>query len=360
MGLGRFLYDNKVTFDVTVTVSSLRDGMVTSALKNGTGSAVITAGGIYAGNEDLEYVVEIDSIAGGAEVGKATFKWSDGSGAWNASVVTTDSVEITLNNGVTVKWASGTGADFVVGDKWYFKGVNLFNAEKMIDMNRDSRYRSAELESPNTITIDLGTAREVEALILFDHNLTSAATITLEADDAATFDSDVGNPQFTEAVTWAEEKILHYLSAATTKRYWRVKITDLANGDQFIEIGELFLGPYMEPSVNYSIGSSRGINILSEVNKSPYGVRRNRFYNVQRDLKYQYEAITQGDMDNLESMLSSILSRSEGILKPFYFNEDSASPSDVWMVYIDRLPRKRRFGSYYDVDMSMTEVVTSV
>jgi len=147
MGNARFLYDNLITDESMLSVSSLRLGIVTAALKDGTGSAVLNPSGNYSGTTDLEYIIEIDSIAGGAEVGQATFRWSDGGGSWDASSVTTSATNILLNNGIYINWTTGSGADFVVGDRWYFKGINLFNAGKMIDLNRDHRYRSSGLDS---------------------------------------------------------------------------------------------------------------------------------------------------------------------------------------------------------------------
>ncbi len=77
MGKCRFLFSNFITDESMLAVSSLRTGIVTSALKEGTGSAILNTSGDYGGSTDLEYIVEIDSIAGGAEVGQATFRWSD-------------------------------------------------------------------------------------------------------------------------------------------------------------------------------------------------------------------------------------------------------------------------------------------
>lgn len=147
MGLCRFIYDNLITDEDMISVSSLRSGIATQAKKEGTGSAVIATSGNYSGSTDLEYIVECDSVAGGAEVGSATFRWSDGGGTWDASGVTTPAVATELNNDVNIAFTSGFGDDFVVGDTWYFKGVNLFNAEKMIDRDRDTSFRSKKLDS---------------------------------------------------------------------------------------------------------------------------------------------------------------------------------------------------------------------
>jgi hypothetical protein len=357
----RFLYDNLINLADMISVSSLRTGFVTAALKSGTGSAVITTGGNFSGSEDIEYIVEIDSIAAGAEVGLATFKWSDGGGSWNASGVTTDSSPVTLNNGVTVQWASGAGADFVVGDKWYLKGVNLFNAGKMIDWDRDSEYRSQDLEAPNTIIIDFGSAQEVTALVIFDHNFTSGVTLTLDADDAVTFDSDGGNPQFTEAVTYAADKILHYLSTATMKHYWRLSVIDAANPDGYISIGEIFLGTYFAPTENFDFGqASRGTKSLLDSVRNQYGAAKKRFYNRKKEFSYRFSIISETDMDGFETMLAAIADRDTGIINPLYFNEDSSETGDFWMVELESLPRELSLNSRYSTLMEMTEAVRSV
>ena len=361
MGKARFLYQNYITDETMLAVSSLRTGVVTSALKEGTGSATLNTSGDFSGSTDLEYTIEIDSIAGGAEVGQATFKWSDGSGAWNAVGVTTSAVNITLNNGVQINWTTGSGADFVVGDKWYFKGVNLFNAGKMIDLDRDHRYRSSALESPNTITITLTAEQLVNALILYDHNLSATATIALWGDDAATFDSDGGNAQVIESVTWAADKILHYLTTADrTKRYWQIRITDTANTDGYIEIGELYLGSYLELSRNYTEGFERATETLKEVNEMKSGVTRNWYYSSREVFELEFNLMPAADIVNMRAMFAAITSRATGQLLPFYLNMDSAVPVDTWLVEIEELPVTHKTKTFYEMDLELKERAVSV
>jgi hypothetical protein len=358
MGDHRFLYDNKITAATMLSVSSLRSGTVTSAMKDGDGSAVISVGGSFSGNSDAEYIVEIDSIAGGAEVEQATFKWSDGGGSWNATGVTTAHTAITLNNGVTVCWpVHGAGADFVVGDRWYFKGINLFSPAMLIDLDRDHRYRSAGLGSPNTITVDLGSARAIQALILMDHNLTLNATITLKGNNA---DAGWGSPLFSESVTWAADKILHYLSATQTYRYWQIEIADGSNSDNYIEIGELFLGPYMELTRNYKEGFSETTEFLRDVNTTPYGVERSRHYNTRMSFSYEFNAMLAADVTAMKALVSSVSSRAAGTFKPFWFNKDSATPEETHLVKLTSLPVNHLTRIYYNMSLDFREEVTSV
>jgi hypothetical protein len=363
MSKARFLYNNLISVESMITVSSLKSGIVvTSAKKTGTGSATLAPSGSFSGAADTEYTVEIDSIAAGAEVGQATFRWRDGSvTGWNATNVTTSAVNILLNNDVYIKHTAGTGADFVLGDKWQFKGINLFNPAKMIDFDRDHVYRSAALEAPNTITINFGAGREVKALILFDHNLTSAAVITLEADAAATFDSGAGGaPQFTESITWAADKILHYLTTATTKQYWRVKITDAANPYAYIEIAELYLGSYMELSNNYVYGEPTDTIFLETINSTPYGIERKRYHNTLESFTLDFAGAPDTDITAIKAMLATLSNRATGQRKPLYFNHNPAISSDVLLVDVTSFPRQNTFIDRNGFSLDMKEVARSV
>ena len=113
------------------------------------------------------------------------------------------------------------------------------------------------------------------------HFLHAFVRVLLEGDDAATFDSDAGSAQFSEAIAHNEEIILHYLSAAETRRYWRLSIADPGNPDGYIEIGELYLGSYLELSKTYDEGFSEKTAFLLDRNRTPYGVGEDRFYNAQ-------------------------------------------------------------------------------
>jgi hypothetical protein len=355
----RFLYNNLITTETMFAVSSLRQGIITSAIKEGTGSAELNPSGYFTGAVDKEFIVEIDSISGGAEVGQATFKWSDGGGSWNATGVTTAASGLSLGSGASIGFSSGSGNDFVLGDKWYFKGINLFNAGKMIDYTRDNRYRSAALGSPNTIDAYLASAQEVKAIVIYDHNFTDAATLSIEGDSAPTFDTDGGSAEFSEALTWTDEKIVHFLSAAQTYRYWRLNVTDAANPDAFIEIGELFLGSYLELSRNYVNGFQENIDSIRNANRTNYGIERDRFFNFQRTWNIDWHVITSADAANLKTMFASLGSRSTGTFKPFFFCFDSATPSNTWMVKVDQLSLTHLFLDSYETGLTLQEVIKS-
>jgi len=202
-----------------------------------------------------------------------------------------------------------------------------------------------------TLNIDLGSAQEIKVLVLFDHNLSSAATITLIGADPTLF---------SEAVTWNDDTIIHYLSAATTKRYWHLQITDTLNTDGHIEIGEIYLGSYMELSKNYAKGFSREITFLKTTNITAFGVARDRFYNFQKTFEIPLDLMLSTDITSLETLVASLGSQATGIFKPFWFNDDSSFPNNCWLVRLEGLPINNRNQTFYDVPLTMLEVVTSV
>src|SRR4030042_1909527 len=150
----RFIFDNIIKNADMISTSSVATGLVTNALKEGTGSAIITPSGAFIGTQDKEITIEIDSIAGGQSVGQSTFKWTDGRGEWvETGRVTASTATHIGDEGLYVLWTAGSGNDFELGDKWYVKLINLYSPVKMIDYDRDAYYKSGSLDSPNTITI---------------------------------------------------------------------------------------------------------------------------------------------------------------------------------------------------------------
>jgi len=202
-----------------------------------------------------------------------------------------------------------------------------------------------------TINIDLGSAQEVTAMIIGDHNLTAAATVTLIGVD---------DPAYSGSVTWASPYMVHFLSSAQTKRYWQIQITDAANPDAYIEIGELYLGSYIELSRNYTRGYDYETELLMETNETPYGIRRDRFYNTQKQFSFDFDAVIAADITKMDALVAAVCDRTAGTYKPFWFNLDSDTPNDSYLVKFDSLPVKHKATTYFELSLEMKEIVKSV
>ncbi len=184
MGLARYMSEEMslIGSGVSISASSEMPGEVGAALKVGTGSATGISLGQYTGEPAaLEYTVEIDDISAGAEVGQATFRWkTDQSSGWEATGVLTSATGTALSNGASVKFTSGAGDDFAVGDKWTFKCARFFSKERIYDLDPDTAWRSGSpISDPEYMEFDLGSSQNAKAVIIHNHNLSTAADVRL-------------------------------------------------------------------------------------------------------------------------------------------------------------------------------------
>ncbi|MDH5664738.1 MAG: hypothetical protein OEY10_00370 [Nitrosopumilus sp.] len=356
-GYSRFLYNNLINTSTTITPSSVTDGIISSTLKDGAGSATMTTSGTYNQDKDLSYTIEIDDVTAGAEIAQATFKWKNSdSVGWEAEGVATAATPILLNNGVYITFQSGTGNDFNLYDKWYFKTVNRFSSSKLYDYDRDTQYRSVDASSTIRLVFDIGTAQTFSTLIIGDHNFTSGATILLEANATDSW----GAPTFSESITWKSEKILQYLASSPTLRFVRLSITDIGNSDGFLKIGEIFLGEYFQPSktIDQKHTRAKRLSILDEENE--YGNVRKRFHGIRNTIKGTYSYVTDTDLTSFETMLTTITNKTAETINPVWYNLDANNTNDFWLMEFDTLSATLVFNNasvkYYNIPVDMIEV----
>jgi len=150
------------------------------------------------------------------------------------------------------------------------------------------------------VKFDLGSAKDVKEMAIFGHNLTSGATVVLEANAADSWDS----PSYTKALTWDERVIIEFLDQ--TYRWWRITFADASNPDEYIEIGRICAGVYFEPSYNYRDGWNRERVDPSEKE----GVAGQQVYAKLREKFWRYmlhfEDISEADQASFEILFDTI------------------------------------------------------
>jgi hypothetical protein len=104
--------------------------------------------------------------------------------------------------------------------------------------------RYAEPGDRAVVKFDMGTATKITMLAVFGHNLTSVATVTLQANATDSW----GAPSFSMALTWHARCIAGFINQ--TYRWWRITIEDGSNPAGYVEIGRVCAGEYYEPGVN--------------------------------------------------------------------------------------------------------------
>ena len=96
---------------------------------------------------------------------------------------------------------------------------------------------------------------------MFSFNLTSSATVTLQANASDSW----GSPSFSQALTIPTDsdgnvikRIVYFLDQ--TYRYWRVTLADSSNTNSYLDVGRMAAGIYYEPTRN--IGQNFSINMF--------------------------------------------------------------------------------------------------
>ena len=137
-------------------------------------------------------------------------------------------------------------------------------------------------------------------------NLTSSATVTIEAN---TTDSFV-TPPFSETVTNYDGCWIANFTE-TSYQYWRVTIEDATNTDGYIEIGYAFLGTFLTmPGMNPGHILPKKTNSVSQksISGQLYGDVRLKF----RAAEIGFQDVSQTEKDNIDTFFEVV-----DVVRPF-------------------------------------------
>jgi len=336
----RFMTDNLVS-QAQLSASSETDGLVGLAVKLGQGAAAAVSGGVYTGTGERTFTVQIDSLASGAEVGQATFRWKHSdSTSWEATGVTTSTSFVNLADGVKIKWVSGSGADFVLGDSWRILCTKPFGRPNLSDWDRNTVYRSKSLDAPNWLKADLGEAKNVKACAILDHNFTSGATITLQANTVDAWTA----PAYSQALTYHQGVIVYFLDQ--TYRWWRLEVSDQNNPDEVLTLSQFYLGGYEAPELVIRRDLTRRLDASDPLLYATEG------------LSFQFLCPSQTALEELVAIFKGQLEQSNRRMRPFFFCLDVDQASDwTWLVRFEPTLNQSLAGpESYLVDMNLKEL----
>jgi hypothetical protein len=353
-GALRFLYDNKVTAAM-ITPDSQATGIVSGVdMTQGTGSATMYATGAFSGADDEIYIVQCDSITGGVSIEQATFRWKHaGDAAWAATGVTASATLTTLDNAVQVAFLAGTGNDFALYDKWQFTATATWRPQTLIDRDRDTVFRSGATKN---LVINLGSAKQITAFALFDHNLVAGQTVLkLQGHTANSW----GSPAYDSSNLTITDPLVLYLDK--TYQYWRVVITD--SGISYAEIAELFLGTYLELGVRHAVwGTPETIGYTMMGDASQSGTLRRFALTQQAALSLSFDQkLDNADMTALLTMQAALIDLDvTGRVLPMFvhfFSDEMASLKLYHWQNINAVQRNYTYVDQNTVTLELNEVV---
>ncbi len=176
-----------------------------------------------------------------------------------------------------------------------------YPAENVADQRLSKVYRSTDDED-EWILFDAGPGNTINptAVLIAAHNITAAATITIQGNATDSW----GAPTVSETVTHDDETMVLFFTGAAL-RYWRLFVDDPTNPDTRIEIGRVFLGTYLalppiEPSPNLPLQSSTAVT--SSITGQVYANRRKVF----RVPAFAYPLVTDAQRQSLETMFRAV------------------------------------------------------
>jgi hypothetical protein len=323
----KFIYNTLVTSHTMITASSQADGRKGSASKSGTGTASIAVSGIFQGAFDLTLTIQIDSVTAGTNIGQATFKWrtsNTAAGAWEETGVTTSTTPYALSadglgTNQSVAWSYVSGVAFAINDSWQVDLRATYGTERLLDRNRMTVWRATGDTSEN-IVINLGSAKAITAFVLQDHNLTSGATVTLQAHTSDSW----GAPSYTSGALTVQDPIYFYPSE--TYQYWRILLADAANPDGYIDAANLFLGTStsLASKINASWGSSRQAGYTLQSNISEPGVLRRYAYAKQKKLTLKFgKTVKNADIAIFLAMQEALINTATHRVLPLWIHNFS-------------------------------------
>lgn len=144
------------------------------------------------------------------------------------------------------------------------------------------------------IKFDLGAAKNILAVILTGHNLTSAATVHVQANA-----TDVWTlPSVDVVIPWSARDLVYLWAANQSYRWWRFTIADAANPDGFISLGRAYIGLAPAPDRHFS-SYTRQLVDPTIISESTDGAESFEDKNAFNTYAFEFAGILVDEIENL-------------------------------------------------------------
>jgi len=203
------------------------------------------------------------------------------------------------------------------------------------------------------IKFDFGSAQSVTQVSLFNHNLTSSASVYLEARDTDSW----GSPSYSQALTIASDsdstvlpRLTYFKAAGTAYRYWRITIEDGSNPDEYIQVGRIVLGEYYEVTRDLSSDlrvelmdpSRQGGTAAAPGTVEPGVSQKNRF----RRIRTSFQFVDQTETDKWSAIFEH-LGNARGAA--ICWDADRPSKDSAYVFLATPMNLAHQVAAYYDV-----------
>lgn len=219
--------------------------------------------------------------------------------------------------------------------------------------NIRSAYRQVRCRLSTTsgwVRFQLGSPKNVQSFFVTGHNLTPTATLTLRGST----DNFVSSDELIGVYSPTGDPLAEYIDSTIYSEY-QIDIEDPANAAGYLEIGRIFLGPFIEMKRNFNHGWTLGRVDLSEKVASTNGV--DSFYRKaqRRVVSLPFEHMEQPQRDELEALTEAV-----GIHTPFFasLNYDENPVSQTIYCRLNSMPDFSDMATrLYDTTLTLIEAI---
>lgn len=152
------------------------------------------------------------------------------------------------------------------------------------------------------ITIDLVIARSVDIIGLSNHNFGAGVSIDVAAGTTS------GVSDYATTITYREGSAFVILPASQSYQFWRIRITDGANTDGFLEAGYLVLGLLSTTPRGIAFDTGLNVDHISDVNSviSETGAIFADWINDRKRITISFTAMTQSERATLLQFVGAL------------------------------------------------------
>lgn len=302
---------------------------------NGSNLTATIASGNYAAGADLATAVQTALTA------------AYGTGVWTVTY-SPSTHKFTITHSLTafvLKWSTGTNAAISIG-----KDLG-FDTSSDSGSSTTQTGANAVYQSRKWFKADFGSPLSAQAGVVINHNAGAGGTFTLQGNATDAWSA----PSFPQVLA-GDATIRIAFFATQTFRWWRLLIDDTGNTAGYSEVGIWFVGPYIQPSVTYSIDFHEEPQDLSETAMSVGGAT----FLTQRS-QQQTWSLNWAEIPDADKVLLRAAADAHPVGKPFFMALDAVANPTTQTFYV-YLPAKPRFdyvpgNPYWNVSHSLNEAL---
>jgi len=169
-----------------------------------------------------------------------------------------------------------------------------------------------------TLLFDFGSAMTVDVAGLINANLTSAATVLLEAGTTSAVSDFSVTQSYVRLYDW-----VRWLSPSQSYRYWRWTLTDAANGDNYLEVGYPVLGDATVLVSAQAYGWHQIDEFFNQSLRSEFGVRNS----AQMWDRMRFTLDLRGKAESEINTFRTIYRNAKMDVTPLLFVPDTSTPA---------------------------------